>query len=60
MQRCVKKPFVQRNSMTSSTKFTYDFFIIAKTFKLFSFGLIISTDESQSKAQINLQSLGEK
>jgi len=30
-----------------------------KTFDFLSFALIISSDESQSKAQFNLQSLGE-
>ena len=32
MWRCVWKPFVQINSMTSSKKFTFDFFKIAENF----------------------------
>jgi len=40
------KPFIQRNSMTSSKKFTFD---LCWT-DFLSFALIISSDQSQSKA----------
>ena len=45
--------------MTSSTTFTFDFFKIAENFWIRIFALIISSDKSQSKAQINLESFGE-
>jgi len=32
MRRCVLKPFVQRNGLTSSNKFTFDFLKIAENF----------------------------
>ena len=50
MQRCVQKPFVQRNSMTSSTKVIFEFLKIAESFRILVF-CIISSAESQSKAQ---------
>jgi len=45
--------------MTSSTKFTFDFLKIAEKFWFLIFALVISSDESQSKAGFNLQSLEE-
>jgi len=46
--------------MTSSKKFTFDFFQnLLKASDFLSFALIISRDESQSKAQFNTQSLEE-
>jgi len=46
--------------VTSSKKFTFEFFTIAENLRFFlSFALIISSDEWQSKAQFNLQSLEE-
>jgi len=45
--------------MTSSEKFTFDFFKkYLKPSEFLSFALL-SCDESQSKAKFNLQSLGE-
>jgi len=55
MPRCAFKPFVGRNSMASNKKFTFGFLLLIS----FSFALIISSDELQSKAQTNLQSLEE-
>ena len=53
-------PFVQRNKMTTSTKFTFDFLNIAESFWILIFCTQNkSRDESQSKAQFNLQSVGE-
>ena len=49
---------LKRNSMTSSMKFTFDVLTLAANSRFFIFALTISSDESQSKAQINLQSLG--
>jgi len=37
MQRCVWKPFVQRNIMTSSKKFSFNFLKIAENFSFFIF-----------------------
>jgi len=45
--------------MTSSTKFTFNVLKIAENAWFLSLALIISSDESQSKAQFNLQNLGE-
>jgi len=45
--------------MTPSTKFTFDFPKIAENLRILIFSLIISSDESQSKAQFNQQILGE-
>jgi len=45
--------------MASSKKFTYVFSKKLKNSDFLSFGLIISGDESQSKAKFNLQRLGE-
>jgi len=44
--------------MTSSTKFTFDFFKTAENFNFLYFALMISSGESQSNTQFNLQSLG--
>jgi len=46
--------------MTSSKEIHFDLKKVAENFDFLSFALIISSDESQSKAQFNLQSLGEK
>jgi len=45
--------------MTSSKKFTFDFLEIAKTSDFSSFALMINSDESQMKHNLNPQSLGE-
>jgi len=46
--------------MTTSTKFTFDFLNIAENFWILIFCTQnISRDESQSKAQFNLQRVGE-
>jgi len=45
--------------MTSSKKFTFDFFKMAENFWFLIFALITSHDESRSKTKFNLQSLGE-
>jgi len=45
--------------MTSTKRFTFDFIKIAETSHFLSFALIISSVESQSKAQSNMESLGE-
>ena len=45
--------------MVSSKKFTFGFLKIVKTSDFLPFALIISSDESQSRAQFNLPSLGE-
>ena len=54
-----KYPFAQKNCMTSSKKFSFDFFKPTENFWLLIFYTHISSDESQSKAQFNLQSFGE-
>jgi len=40
--------------MTPSNKFTFDFFKLLKTSDFLSFELIVSSDESQSKAQFSV------
>jgi len=55
----VYKSFVRRDSMASSMKFTFPFFKTTENFWFLTLPLIISSDESQSKAQFNPQSSGE-